>query len=118
MMLVAREPKTTQAPEPGIGTPNRDQSRTGDILLVEVAKLQSDGDHLKRDLTETRTDMKDIRDRMVRLEVRVDHLPSKGFIVGVLVIALTIIGGLLTVAPKLQGLAGTATPIMAPPRLP
>ena len=104
---MAKDRTTVQSPEPGVGTPQRDDGRSSDILLVELAKLQSDGEYIKRDLGEVRTDMRDLRDRMSRLEVRVDHLPSKGFIVGVVMIALTLIGGLLTVAPKLQSWAGT-----------
>jgi hypothetical protein len=92
----------------------RRSSRTADIVLTEIAKLQSDAEYTKRDLGEFRADMRDVRDRMARLEVRVDHLPSKGFIVGAVVIALTIISGLLAIAPKLQGFAGTAPTVIAP----
>ncbi|MCW5695033.1 MAG: hypothetical protein KIT48_21955 [Pseudolabrys sp.] len=81
-----------------------------------MAKLQSDAEYLKRDLTETRADMKDVRDRMAKLEVRVDHLPSKGFIVFVVTTALVIAGGLLTIAPKLWTLTGIASaPSVVPP---
>jgi hypothetical protein len=110
---VAQDRTSTQPPEPGLGQPP--PSRSSDIFLVELAKLQSDGEHLKRDLGETRTDMKDVRDRMARLEVRVDHLPSKEFIATVVVIALGIVGGLLTIAPKLQTWAGTAPPSITSP---
>jgi hypothetical protein len=79
-----------------------------DVLHTEVTKIQVDGDYTKKFLGELQTDMRDVRERMAKLEVRVDHLPSKGFIVGVVVLALTVIGGLLTVAPKLQSLAGTS----------
>jgi outer membrane murein-binding lipoprotein Lpp len=75
-------------------------------MLTEVAKLQSDGEYLKRDLNETRSDMKDMRDRMARLEVRVDHLPSKGFIVTAIAIGVAILSGVATVAPKIQSLLG------------
>jgi hypothetical protein len=75
-------------------------------MLTEIAKLQSDGEYIKRDLGETRSDMKDIRDRMARLEVRVDHLPSKGFIVTVIAIGVGILGGIATLAPKIQALLG------------
>jgi hypothetical protein len=51
--------------------------------------------------------MKDVRERLAKLETRVDHLPSKGFIVVVVTTALVIIGGLVAVAPKLQALAET-----------
>jgi hypothetical protein len=118
IVILAARDRTTQPPEPGVGTPPP-EVRSRDIVLVEVAKVQSDVEYLQRDLAETRTDMRDIRDRMTRLEVRVDHLPSKEFIVVVVTVALTIIGGLLTVAPKLQNWAGTApTSSVAAPSIP
>jgi hypothetical protein len=108
---VAPKDKTTiQSPDPGVGTPPRDDGRLSDILHIEIAKLQNDGEYIKRDLGELKTDMREIRDRMARLEVRVDHLPTKSHIVTVTVIALTLIGALVTIAPKLQVLAGTASP--------
>jgi hypothetical protein len=103
---MAKDRTSTQAPDAGVGTPPSDPSRSVDIVLVEIAKIQLDGDYLKRDLTETRNDMRDIRDRMARLEVRVDHLPSKGFIVGAVIAALTIIGAFVTIAPKVQSALG------------
>ena len=104
---MAKDRTTVQAPEPGVGQPPQGSLRSADIFLVELAKLQTDAEYLKRDLTEARTDMREIRDRMTRLEVRVDHLPTKGFIVAAVVAALTIVGGLVTIAPKLQRWAGT-----------
>ena len=83
-------------------------ARQSDIALVEIAKLQNDGEYLKRDLGEVRTDMKDIRDRMATLEERVKHLPSKEFIVIVVTTCLVIASGLMTIAPKLWSWAGTA----------
>lgn len=106
--MAARE---TNASSEDISVSGRVESdhRTSDIVLVEIAKLQSDREHDRSDLNELRSDMREMRDRMARLEVRVDHLPSKGFIVGVVVTALVIGGGLLTVAPKLQTWAGAAS---------
>jgi hypothetical protein len=98
--------------------------RTSDLILIEVAKLQSDGEYLKRDLGEVRTDIReirgelkdirgelkdvrgeigDVRERVIRLEERVAHLPGKGFIVAVVSTALVLVGGLTTIAPRLQG---------------
>src|SRR5579862_5215848 len=108
--------RTTQPPNPGVGAPQRDEGgRLSDILHVEIAKIQSDGEYLKRDLTETRADMRDVRDRMTRLEVRVDHLPSKGFIVAAVITSLTIAGALVALAPMIQTLAGTAPHTSAVP---
>jgi chromosome segregation ATPase len=90
-------------------------------LRTDVRDLQTAGEYTKRELVELRTDVRDLRmnvrdlgDRMSKLEVRVDHLPSKGFIVVVVTIALTIIGGLLSVAPKLQSWTGAASVLSAP----
>jgi len=102
---VATPPVVSQPVDQGVGPP---PSRPSDIVLVEIAKLQTDGEYIKRDLGETRLDMRDLRDRMTRLEVRVDHLPSKGFIVTVVTISVTILGAIVTAAPKLQLIFGLA----------
>jgi hypothetical protein len=95
---LAKTPDISQPTDVGVGPP---PSRPSDILLTEMAKLQSDGEYLKRDMGELRTDMRDVRDRLARLEERVLHLPGKGFIVVVVTTSLVILGGLVTVAPKL-----------------
>jgi hypothetical protein len=86
-----------------------DAFRASDIVLTEIAKLQNDGEYTKRDLSEMRTDIRNLRDRMTTLEERVLHLPSKEFIVVVVTTALLIVGGIMTIAPKLWSWAGTST---------
>jgi hypothetical protein len=123
---VAPQDRTTvQSPDPGVGTPSRDDGRSSDILLVEVAKLQSDGEYIKRDLGEVRNDTKDVRDRLTRLEERVAHLPSKGFIVLVVTTGLVISVGLATAITGLQNylsppkqLLSPSTPPTLPPAKP
>jgi hypothetical protein len=66
-----------------------------------VAKLEAGVEHLSKDVTDVRSDMKEVRDRLARLEERVSHLPSKGFIVTVVVVALTVLTGLTTIAPRI-----------------
>ena len=100
---VAEAPIISPDP-PGSASP----ARSYDLLLTEVVKLQSDVEYIKRDVSELRTDVRDVRDRLARLEERVLHLPGKGFIVVVVTTALVIIGGLVTIAPKLQALLQTA----------
>jgi len=60
----------TPSPDREIETADRerDRFRSADIVLVEIAKLQSDGDHLKTTMGEVRSDMREARDRMIRLE--------------------------------------------------
>lgn len=103
---------TPDVPSP---PPQRDAQRSMDIALIEIAKIQEGNEYIKRDLGEVRNDMKDVRDRTARLEVKVDHLPTKGFIVTAIVIALTIIGGIVTIAPKLQNLIGSGQPNVQAP---
>ncbi len=50
--------------------------------------------------------MKDMRDRMARLEVRVDHLPSKGFITTVVTIGISVLVAAATLIPKIQAALG------------
>ena len=92
-----------QSPDPGIGPPPRDSNRSLDILQIELAKIQVDGDYTKKFLAELQTHATEMRDRMAKLEVKVDHLPSKGFIVAVVTSALVIFGAVITIAPHLQG---------------
>ena len=96
-----QKPDISQPPDQGVGPP---PSRPSDILLTELSKLQTDGEYIKRDLGETRADMKEVRDRLARLEERVGHLPSKGFIIVVVTSVLVITGALITLAPKIQSL--------------
>jgi hypothetical protein len=111
---LATDQTSSHPSEPGVGQPSRDAFRTSDIVLTEIAKLQNDGEYTKRDLGEMRTDMRDVRDRLTRLEERVGHLPRKGFIIVVVTTSLLIVGGLLTIAPRLQGLVGlSSAPIAA-----
>lgn len=65
---------------------------TSDGMLERVIKLEADVGHLQADVTELRGDMKDVRERLQGLEVRVDHLPSKEFVVGV----YALVGGIFT----------------------
>jgi hypothetical protein len=109
---------STQAPDPGQGSPPRGDGRLSDILHIEVGKLQNDGEHIKSLLGEVRADVKEVRDRLARLETNVSHLPGKGFIVAVVTSAL-IIGG--AVASGLVGLQSylssrpPASAVVAPP---
>lgn len=120
---MAKDRTIIQSPDPGVGTPPRDDSRLSDILHVEVAKLQSDGEYIKRDLGELRTDMRDLVVRMAKLETNVSHLPGKGFTVVVVTSALLIGGAIASAlfglqnylsAKQLAPVAAQAAPAAAP----
>jgi hypothetical protein len=114
---VAPKDRTTvqSSPDPGVGPPprERDDSRSLDVLHTEVAKIQVDGDYTKKFLGELQTDMRDMRDRMRALEVKVDHLPSKSHIAIVVTSALVIAVGLATAITGLQNYLAAPRPIAA-----
>ncbi|MBB5663226.1 hypothetical protein GGE68_001402 [Rhizobium leguminosarum] len=68
----------------------------GGELEARLAKLESDVGYVKRDVGELRSDMRDTRDRTVKIEALVGHLPSKAFVfgaygvVGALIVAITL----------------------------
>jgi hypothetical protein len=109
--FLAKNPTVTEPTNQGVGPP---PSRPADIMLVEIAKLQGDGEYIKRDLGEVRGDIRDARDRLTRLEERVTHLPGKGFIVIVVTTGLIIVGGFATVVTSLQNYLSAPRQIASP----
>ena len=87
-----------------------------------IAKLEASFSHMERDVAELRTDMRDVRDRLTRIETRVDHLPTKGFIVTSVVVTLAVMTALITFQDRVQRLvrppstaATTNTPLATTP---
>ncbi len=60
-----------------------------------LAKLEASISYIEKNLTETRSDTRDVRDRTIRLEEKVNHLPSKGFIVSSLMTVLALLTALI-----------------------
>lgn len=120
--------KPTTPPEGPAGPPPAAVARLSEIAMVEIAKLQNDGEHIKSAVKDLQTDVRNVRDRVITLETEVRHLPSKGFIVSALLLTLAAGTGLLTVLPKLQGYlslnqsppaqVGAPSPAQAAPKLP
>ncbi len=67
-----------------------------------VAKLEASVEHIAADVVAMRSDVANARERLAALEVKVDHLPSKGFIVTVVASALAIVAGLIGYTEQLQ----------------
>lgn len=61
-------------------------------------RVQSLEDNVK----EIRNDMKDVRERLIKLEVKVDHLPSKGFVAICLGVMLSLITALIGFQDRIQ----------------
>jgi len=75
-----------------------------DGMEAHVAKIEASMDHMQRDVADFKSDMRDVRDRLARVEERVSHLPSKGFIVAVVITAFTLIGLLTAFQPAIRSL--------------
>ena len=76
-------------------------------LEASVSHIERDIGELKADVREFRADIWDVRDRLARLEEKVFHLPSKGFIVASVLVALAVIAAMTAYQNQIQNFAGT-----------
>jgi hypothetical protein len=80
------------------------------VIETEVKNIHQGVAELKVGVGEIRTDMRDARERLKGLEVRVEHLPSKDFVVKVVLGGFAAIGTILSVITlfqsKLQAIFG------------
>ncbi|MGV0876934.1 hypothetical protein V6767_07285 [Martelella sp. FLE1502] len=76
----------------------------GSDMEGRVAKLEANVENIDRSLTETRKDARDIRDRVIRIEEKINHLASKGFIVTAVISAMALLGAWITFQDKIQNL--------------
>lgn len=79
---------------------------TNDGMEARVAKIEAFLEVIRNEVVALRGDGRDVRDRLIRLEERVAHLPSKGFI---FTTAMAIVGGLtaiIVLQDKLRHLLG------------
>lgn len=79
---------------------------TSDGMEGRIAKLEAHMETVRSDIGSLKADVRDVRDRMTRLETKVDHLPSKGFVVTATTVALTLIAAITLFQTKLQVLFG------------
>jgi hypothetical protein len=114
--MAEKDRTSTQPKEAAVGQPPKDLFPVSDIrfVITEVTRLQTQQEFVQRDVAEARTDLRDVRDRIIKLEVIVTHLPSKGFIIAVVTTALVIAGALIAIAPKLQYLLYTPPVAVSP----
>ena len=69
-----------------------------------VAKLEALTDVVRADVASLKVDTRDVRERLVRLEERVSHLPTKGFIITTTTTIFALLTGIVLFQGKLQGL--------------
>ena len=73
-------------------------------MEARIAKLEAAVEHVIQDVTELRSDNKDVRDRLRTVEVKIDHLPGKGFIVTALLGAIAVITTLAAYADTIRAI--------------
>lgn len=81
----------------------------GGNMEIRITKLETDVEYIKRDVGEVRTDMRDVRDRMTRLETSVSHLPSKAYVFSVFGIVGAAIAAINLFDSQIQKLLGLAS---------
>ncbi len=79
-------------------------------MEARVAKLEANVGHIMSDVETMRAGMADARERLAALEVKVDHLPSKGFIVTALIMGLAVIAGFIGYADAIQSILPGVNP--------
>ncbi|MEM6728714.1 MAG: hypothetical protein AAF618_09455 [Pseudomonadota bacterium] len=78
-------------------------TNTRDGVEVRMARIEADLAHLSSDVGALRSDTRDARDRVIALEVKVDHLPTKGFIVSTMLTALAVVAALVAYGDAIRG---------------
>lgn len=73
-------------------------------MEARVAKLEASIEHMRSDVSDLKADARDLRDRMRAVEVKIDHLPGKGFIVAALLTTLTVVAALIGYTEQIQSL--------------
>ncbi|MQB37635.1 hypothetical protein DXT97_12615 [Agrobacterium tumefaciens] len=71
-----------------------------------IAKLEADMEYVKRDVSELRTDMRDVRDRAVKIEER---MATKTFVFSVYGIVSALIAAITLFQGQIQQFLGIAT---------
>lgn len=82
-------------------------------MEARLSRLESDVDYIKRDVADLKADVRQVRQDLngqqvilARVEERVSHLPSTDYMLKAFLLILTIIGALVTLAPKIQQFFG------------
>jgi len=84
-------------------------------MEARVAKLEAHMEHVRADTGALKTDAGTIKTTLATLVERVAHLPSKGFIVTALLVALAVLAAVSLFAPNLQRMVGVTPSVSASP---
>lgn len=73
----------------------------GGGMEERLARLETEVEHMQDGVRELKADMRDVRERVRAVEVKIDHLPGKGFIVTALLLTLAAIAAFIKFAEGL-----------------
>jgi hypothetical protein len=76
------------------------------VLEAHVGHIKEDVSSIKAASERTRSELTEARLQLGRLEERVSHLPSKGFIVMAVVVVLGVLGALIIFQQQIQRVLG------------
>lgn len=80
-------------------------------MEARIARLEANVEHMLSDVSSMTGNLANARERLAGLEVKVDHLPGKGFIVTTLLGALAVIAALIGYGDAIKKvLPGAAQP--------
>lgn len=75
-------------------------------MEARIAKVEADVEYLKRDVGELRLDMRDVRDRVMKIEA---SMATKGFVFSVYGIVSALLAAIMLFQNQLQHLLGLAS---------
>jgi hypothetical protein len=78
----------------------------GGSMEPRVAKLEANMEYVKRDVGELRLDMRDVRDRVIKIEGDISQLPSKAFVFGVFGVVTTFLAAVTLFQTQIKSLLG------------
>lgn len=104
-MSMSSDQSGGQTPRSEPGNPPDLHAETPAVRAIQAAvkAMETHRGYIERDLNETRSDMRDVRDRLARLEVKVGDLPSKVWIGTVVVGGFVLLGVIVSLLGKLMG---------------
>jgi hypothetical protein len=78
----------------------------GGGMEPRIAKLEADSEYIKRDVGELRMDMKDVRDRVIKIE---NTMATKSFVFAVYGIVSALLAAIMLFQSQIQSLLGLVT---------
>lgn len=85
-----------------------------DYVRRDIADIKTDIGGLRADLGKVRDEVGNVKTDLSTLSVRVDHLPTKEFIVRSLAVSVTVLGGFMTLLISIAAFQDHIRALFAP----